>query len=114
MRWDELFDDLAGQARATEQDELRGWLHERSREELGGAGLAERLRAAGTRPVDLDLVDGEHLHGTLLAVGDRWLSVRSVLDDVVVTETAVARLRFVAGADPAPWTGAAVSLDLPL
>jgi hypothetical protein len=116
MRWDELFGDLVGQARAAEQDELRGWLDERSREELGRVALAERARAAGTRPVHLDLVDGEHLDGTLIAVGDGWLSVRSVLDDVVVPRAAVARLRLAAtdwGSGTAASTGAE-SLDLPL
>ena len=46
MRWDELFGDLVGQARAAEQDELRGWLDERSRDAAGMPPLAQASCAA--------------------------------------------------------------------
>jgi hypothetical protein len=93
VRWDELFADLDGQASAAQARELTAMVEERSRAQLSLVALLERLRAAGGRPIDVDLVDGDRLQGRLAEVGAGWLSMQSGPDDCVIVVDAVAAVR---------------------
>lgn len=74
MRWDDLFADLEAQAAALAVAERAGEIEERTRIELGGIGLGDRLSAAVGTPVQVQ-VSGLALSGTLDRVGTDWLLV---------------------------------------
>jgi hypothetical protein len=73
VRWDELFADLEGQLAGEEAAAHRAELAERSRIELSGLGLLDRLAAHRERAVALALRDVGTLHGRLVDVALEWL-----------------------------------------
>lgn len=73
MRWEALFDDLEGQADALAAAERAAEVDERTRIEVGGVTLADRLRGALDRPVTIRMSDGSTCRGELLRVGAQWL-----------------------------------------
>jgi hypothetical protein len=73
MRWEALFDDLEGQAAALEAAERAAEVDERTRIEVGGVTLADRLRGSLDRSLVLRLADGTTCRGDLLRVGAQWL-----------------------------------------
>jgi ATP phosphoribosyltransferase regulatory subunit HisZ len=85
VRWDDLFADLEAQADALAVAERAGAVEERTRIELGGIGLGDRLRAAVGTPVQVQLVGGLATSGTLHRVGVDWL----LLDEDAGRETLV-------------------------
>ena len=77
MRWDDLFADLEGQARALAAEEVRAEVEDRIRGETAQIALVNRLRAAGGKDVAATLVGGTSLTGPLLRVGPDFVLVES-------------------------------------
>lgn len=90
MRWDELFDDIAGQGAAADAAELAGEVVERARLEIGRMSLAERLRGwPGHAPVALGLHGGLEPVGVLVAVGLDWLALDEQPGECLVPLTSI-------------------------
>lgn len=73
MRWDELFDDLAGEAAALDLAERAGEVAERTRAEVGQIDLVARIRPAVGAPVKVRCRGELQLSGQLSRVGPDWL-----------------------------------------
>ncbi len=73
MRWDELFDDLAGEAEALDVGQRSAEVAERTRAEIGQIELAARLRPAVGAAVKLRCRAGVNLSGRLERVGPDWV-----------------------------------------
>ncbi|NQD90509.1 hypothetical protein HP499_22250 [Paenarthrobacter sp. CM16] len=73
MRWDSLFDDLEAQFSAERALEAESEIAERSRVELAGVALGDRLRGAAGSVVKLVLVDSSIIQGLVGRVGAEWL-----------------------------------------
>jgi hypothetical protein len=86
VRWDDLFADLEAQADALAVAERAGEVDERTRIELGGLALSDRLRAAVGTALHVQLAGGVSLSGTLDRVGVDWL----LLDEGVGREAFLA------------------------
>ena len=102
VRWDDLFDDLAGQASAVLADELRTETDERARAELGRMSLLDRLAVGGAQVVDVDLVDGRRVRGRLAGVGDGWCRLEDDRDELLLPGRALARVSSVSPPSPGP------------
>lgn len=115
MRWNDLFADLEGQADALEVAARAAEVDERTRIEVGGLRVIDRLGAAvGTR-VRLQLLGGLTVSGSVGRTGPDWL----LLDDDGGFETVVAlgSLRAVSGLgrwSAVPGRGGAVRARLTL
>lgn len=77
MRWDHLFDDLAGQVAAAEAADLRTEVADRTRAEHGTVLFADRLRGADGHPVSVAVLGAGQVTGTVRAVGIDWLLLGS-------------------------------------
>ncbi|HET6394631.1 MAG TPA: hypothetical protein VFG13_17530 [Blastococcus sp.] len=115
MRWQQLFDDLQSQFEAEEAAAERAESASRTRAELGGVRLAERLAGALGSPVALDVRGAGRVAGVLVDRGPDWLLLADDLgrDQLV----ALAAVRSVAGlgrrtALPEPADGVRARLDL--
>lgn len=75
MRWDDLFADLEGQARALEAEAERAEVEDRTRGETAQIALVNRVRAAVGQDVSLTLVGAAALTGVLRRVGPDYLLV---------------------------------------
>src|SRR5689334_20223780 len=84
MRWDDLFADLEAQLAAEEQAARRSDLAERSRAELGGVGLVDRLVAHRGRAVVIGVRDVGVVRGRLADVAVEWLLVEDVVDRMLL------------------------------
>ena len=73
MRWDALFEDLAGQWDAESRRELDAEVADRTRRERASVGLYERLSAAGPDLLTVSLRSGDVVRGRVADVGDGWL-----------------------------------------
>jgi hypothetical protein len=83
MRWDQLFADLEGQARARDELELEAEMSDRVREELGQISLLNRLRAQISQPVTLVIDGAGRMRGDLVQVGADWLLLRTPHEVVI-------------------------------
>jgi hypothetical protein len=72
-RWDALFADLEAQAAALEVAERAGEIDERTRIEVAGLSVLDRIRPAVGQPLRIELIDGLVLAGRLRRVGSGWL-----------------------------------------
>ena len=100
MRWEELFDDLSGQAAAAEGEERAGELVDRVRYEAGRGGLAERLRATPMRrQLRIVLPGGDPLAGSVLAVGLDWVVLLAGDQEWLLPLAAVRRVQVLASPD---------------
>jgi hypothetical protein len=98
MRWEELFDDLSGQAAAAEGDERQGEIVDRGRYETGRVSLAERLRSVPLhRRLLIVLPGGDPLTGSVLAVGLDWVAVRAGAQEWLLPLAAVRRVQVLPG-----------------
>jgi hypothetical protein len=115
MRWDTLFADLEAQAEALERVARAGEISDRTRGELAGITLFDRLRAGLGVPVRVGLSGGADCVGTLRRVGPDWLLVA---DDAgresVIVLAAVTTLRGLGRAAAVPGTAGAVQSRLGL
>ena len=73
MRWEQLFDDLEGQAEAADAADLDAELRDRERAERARLRTVDRLRGSVGRPVDVGVRGGERERGTIRRVGSDWL-----------------------------------------
>jgi hypothetical protein len=73
MRWEDLFDDLEGQAEFLERAERDAEVAERTRSEVGQITLISRLRSNEGREVSLRLIGGLTISGTLVRLGVDWM-----------------------------------------
>ncbi|MBA3232334.1 MAG: hypothetical protein H0T17_00050, partial [Propionibacteriales bacterium] len=73
MRWERLFDDLEGQARALEDAERESEILDRTRGELAQVLLVNRLRAQLGERVQLQVSGVGPLAGILTRLGTDWL-----------------------------------------
>jgi hypothetical protein len=83
MRWDRLFADLEGQARAIEAAELEAEIADRVRVEVGQTLLLNRLRAQEQRMVTLTVDGAGQVHGLLAQVGADWLLLQAPSELIV-------------------------------
>lgn len=112
MRWEELFDDLSGQAAAAEGDERAGEIVDRGRYEAGRVGLVERLRSVPLhRRFRFVLPGGDPLAGSVLAVGLDWVAVLAGGQEWLLPLAAVRRVQVLPGPDPGdpPFRGAGLA-----
>ncbi|HEY2299378.1 MAG TPA: hypothetical protein VGH43_16705 [Jatrophihabitans sp.] len=75
MRWDDLFTDLEAQAEALDVAARAAEVGERTRVEVSGLGVIDRLRAAVGTSVRVRLAGGLSVGGTLERVGPDWLLI---------------------------------------
>ena len=92
MRWDDLFADLEAQSEALEVAERAGEVAERTRMELAGIGVRDRLRGATGTSVRLRLVGGSTVDAVLTRVGPDWLLLSGGGRESVVALAAVAEV----------------------
>ncbi len=78
-RWEGLFDDLDQQWRAQARRELDAEVADRTRAERASIGLASRLAAAGSEPVEVLLCTGVRLTGPVVDVGLDWVLLGDAL-----------------------------------
>lgn len=75
MRWDRLFDDLQAQLDADGQRELDLEVSDRTRRERAQVGLHERFIAHQGAVVDLRLLSGVRVSGSIADAGSDWILV---------------------------------------
>lgn len=83
VRWDDLFDDLEGQAEHARRQDLAAEVADRTRREQATVTLADRVRAA-PGDVTWSLRDGSTLVGRVLAAGPGWYLLRARTDAQVL------------------------------
>ncbi|NLT54064.1 MAG: hypothetical protein GXX79_05755 [Actinomycetales bacterium] len=86
MRWDDLFDDLEGQAEAGDRAAWEAVLADLVSAERAAVRMLDRIRASRD-PLTLRLVDGQVLAGPVVEVGEDWLILG--VEEVLVPITAV-------------------------
>lgn len=84
MRWDALFDDLQGQMAASELLDLESEITERARLEIARITLIDRLRAATSRRITVDLAYGLQFSGAIRQIGSDWILLSEGSQSVVV------------------------------
>ncbi len=73
MRWEDLFDDLEGQAEFMERAERDAEVADRTRSEVGQITLLSRLRSNEGRDVSIRLTGGAAMSGNLVRLGADWM-----------------------------------------
>lgn len=73
MRWDDLFRDLEAQWSEAERQEAEAEIADRTRRELAGVAMLDRLRAAGSAVLDLQVQGAGRVAGAVRDVGPDWL-----------------------------------------
>lgn len=93
-RWVRLFDDLEGQARGADENELLNEVADRIRRERLSLGLHERFAAHRGAVLDLRLLCDYSVRGRVVDAGAGWVLLD---DDGRVSLVAVAAVRGVGG-----------------
>ncbi|MEZ0494475.1 hypothetical protein AB2L28_19730 [Kineococcus sp. TBRC 1896] len=107
MRWDDLFDDLAGQAEHEQRQDLAAEVADRTRREQATVALADRVRAAGG-PLTWSLRDGSTLVGRVLGAGPGWFLLAADRgEQVLLAADAVDGVRGVPGWSAPPLSAVA-------
>ncbi len=115
VRWEQLFDDLEGQAVASEQADLDAEVADRTRIEVARLGFGDRLRAAIGSRIELSLGAAGTISGELSRTGPGWLLLTGDRGaQVVVTEDAVGAADGLPSLTDAPGSGGAVESRLDL
>lgn len=89
MRWQDLFDDLEGQAASWQRAERDAEVADRTRSEVGQLTLLNRLRSNEGRRVSLRLLGGESAAGDVVRLGVDWVLL-ACPHEVVVPVAAIA------------------------
>jgi hypothetical protein len=92
MRWQALFADLEGQARALEAAERDSEVADRTRAELGQVSLIARLYRQVGKPVQLVVEGPGEVSGRLERIGADWVLVTTP-DETVVSLAAITLVR---------------------
>ncbi|ABS05267.1 hypothetical protein [Kineococcus radiotolerans] len=103
MRWDDLFEDLTGQAEHAERLQRDEEVFDRIRRDEATVALVDRVRAGG----DLVLVlrDGSRVAGRLAGAGPDWFLLQEewARRQVLVPAAAVSAVRGAPARSAAPW-----------
>jgi hypothetical protein len=91
VRWDDLFTDLEAQAEALEVAARAAEVGERTRVEVSGLAVHDRLRAAVGTSVRIRLAGGLPIVGTVQRVGPDWLLLDEGAGRECVLSTAAVR-----------------------
>jgi hypothetical protein len=91
VRWDDLFSDLEAQAEALDVAARAAEVEERTRVEVAGLGMVDRLRAAVGTSVRIRLAGGLAVAGTVERVGPDWLLIAEGAAHECVLATAAVR-----------------------
>jgi hypothetical protein len=91
MRWDALFDDMEAQLASANRLELEAEIAERSRADVAGVELADRLRGSRGLRVGVHLTPGSFFDGTLTYVGAESLVLSDPYHQVLIPYAAVSR-----------------------
>ncbi|MDV8146511.1 hypothetical protein [Arthrobacter sp. B10-11] len=91
MRWDALFEDMEAQMASVDRLELESEIAERSRADVAGVDLADRLRASVGLIVAVHLGSGTVFEGTLGHVGAESLVLNDHRHQVLIPFAAVSR-----------------------
>lgn len=89
MRWQDLFDDLEGQAESWQRTERDAEVADRTRAEVGQLTLLSRLRSNVGRQVSVRLVGGGSASGKVERLGVDWVLL-ACPQEVVVPLAAIA------------------------
>jgi hypothetical protein len=89
MRWQALFDDLAGQFEADARLGLEAEVADRTRRELARLRVVDRARAAAGAELTVGLGAAGVISGHLLRAGADWLLLRTVAGEAIVVLDAV-------------------------
>lgn len=88
MRWQELFADLEGHARALQRSDRDSEVADRTRAEIAAVSLESRLRAQVSRRVTLGVRGAGDVSGELQRIGSGWLLITTP-DETVIPLSAV-------------------------
>ncbi len=113
MRWDRLFTDLEGQARALEEAEREAEIVERVRVEFGQTTLVDRLRAQEGANITVAVDGVGQVSGALVQIGADWLLLRTP-SEVIVPVAAITAVPDLPPAAISPDGGSMVSRRLRL
>ena len=91
MRWEALFDDMEAQLASSDRLELEAEIAERSRADVAGVELADRLRGSRGLRVGVHLSSGSLFDGTLTHVGAESIVLSDPYHQVLIPYAAVAR-----------------------
>lgn len=91
MRWDSLFNDMESQFAEADRLSLEAEISERTRIEMVNIELADRLRAALGCRLDVHLLCGESIRGTLSHAGADALVLDEDQHQILVPYAAAAR-----------------------
>jgi hypothetical protein len=96
VRWEDLFEDLEGQAESWERAEREAEVADRTRSEVGRLTLMSRLRSSEGRDISLRLRGGVTISGRLVRLGVDWMLLSCPHEVVVPLRgiAAVANLPF--------------------
>jgi hypothetical protein len=91
MRWDALFEDMEAQLASVDRLELESEIAERSRADVAGIELADRLRGSLGLRVAVHLASGNAFEGTLSHVGAESLLLNDHHHQVLIPFAAASR-----------------------
>ena len=91
MRWDALFDDMEAQLASVDRLELEAEIAERSRADVAGVELEDRLRGSRGLRVGVHLASGSFFDGTLSHVGAESLVLSDPYRQVLIPYAAASR-----------------------
>lgn len=91
MRWEALFDDMEAQLASADRLELEAEIGERSRADVAGVELADRLRGSLGLRVGVHLASGALFDGVLSHVGGESLVLSDPYQQVLIPYAAVSR-----------------------
>ena len=93
MRWEQLFEDLTGQAGAADAVQRDADAVEHARSAAGQLDLLARLTEQTHDPVEVVLLDGFRIEGTVVEHGDGWLLLAARVGSVLVPAHVLASAR---------------------
>lgn len=91
MRWDALFEDMEAQLASVDRLDLESEIAERSRADVAGIELADRLRGSLGLRVAVHLASGAAFEGTLSHVGGESLLLNDQYHQVLIPFAAASR-----------------------